>query len=94
MSQEIVPVRKFRTEIPKRHRQSVDTRLQWLWNQRYGTVQKVWTSSPDMDDRLAATLVLQALIGSDLNSVQLLFNRLEGGTQLDDELATQTDLVV
>lgn len=87
MSTDVVPVRKFRHEIPSRHKTSVDTRLQWLWNQRFGTVQQVWTASPDPDDRLAATVVLQALIGSDLNSIQLLFNRLEGGARIDEEVA-------
>ena len=49
-------VRKFRHEIPARHRQTLDTRLLWLWQQRFGTVQQVWRESPDLDDKLAATI--------------------------------------
>lgn len=81
---DLPPARKFRREIPEQHRVTVDTRLLWLWNQRFGTVQQVWQCSPDADDKLAATIILQALIGSDLNSIQLLFRRLEGGAQVDE----------
>ena len=83
MSAEIV--RKFRHEIPEVHRSTLDTRLSWLWNQRFGTVQQVWSSSPDIDDKLAATIILQAIVGADLNNIQLLFKRLEGGS-LPDEI--------
>ena len=81
MSTEIV--RKFRKEIPSAHRQSIDTRLRWLWNQRFGTVQTIWKDSPDILDRTACTLVLQAIMAKDLNSIELLFLRLEGGAQDD-----------
>ena len=39
-----VPVerKKFRRQVPAEHRASIDTRLAWLWNQRFGTVQMVW----------------------------------------------------
>lgn len=83
MSEELV-VRKFRHEIPDKHRSTLDTRLQWLWNQRFGTVQQVWKDSPDYNDKLAATIILQAIIGTDLNNIQLLFKRLEGGAVPDD----------
>lgn len=90
MSAELVPtsaevIRRFRHEIPEQHRATIDTRLAWLWNQRFGTVQQVWVASTDMDDQLAATIILQAIIGSDLNNIQLLFRRLEGGS-LPDEI--------
>lgn len=84
MSTEIEVVRKFRHEIPREHRSTLDTRLQWLWNQRFGTVQQVWKDSPDADDKLAATIILQAIVGADLNNIQLLFKRLEGGSLPDD----------
>lgn len=77
--------RKFRHEVPEQHRASLDTRLAWLWNQRFGTVQQIWQSSPDMEDKLASTVVLQAIVGADLNNIQLLFKRLEGGS-LPDEI--------
>lgn len=77
-------VRKFRHEIPEAHRATVDTRLLWLWDQRFGTVQTIWQQSGDMDDKLAATIVLQAIVGTDLNNIQLLFKRLEGGAVPDE----------
>lgn len=83
---EVEVVRKFRHEIPKAHRQSLDTRLAWLWNQRFGTVQQVWNSSPDMLDHTAATMILQAIMAKDLNNIALVFKRLEGGAQPDEVL--------
>lgn len=77
----------FRKEIPKEHRVSLDTRVRWLWNQRFGTVQQVWSESPDLLDHTAATLILQCILGKgDLESIVLLFQRLEGGAQVDEDL--------
>lgn len=81
-----VPSRRWKGEIPKEHRTSLDTRLRWLWNQRFGTVQTVYLDSPDLLDRTAATLILQAIMGRDLRSIQQLFQRLEGGALHDSEL--------
>lgn len=78
-----VTVRKFRKQIPDSHRTSLDTRIQWLWHQRFGTVQMIWKDSPDILDKTAATLILQAIMGRDLDSIEQLFNRLEGGPVLD-----------
>ena len=96
MSSEIaVPERRhWRKEIPKEHRTSLDTRLRWLWNQRFGTVQKIRLESPDMLDVTAATTVLQAIMAKDLNSIKLLFSRLEGGAQMDDEVAEKAAMRV
>ena len=96
MSREIaVPERRhWRKEIPKEHRTSLDTRLRWLWNQRFGTVQQIRLQSPDMLDVTAATTVLQAIMAKDLNSIKLLFSRLEGGAQMDDEVAEKTAMRV
>ena len=80
-------IQKFRGSIPESHRKSLDTRLQWLWHQRFGTVQTVWRDSKDVLDHTAATLVLQAVMAQDLNSIELLFRRLEGGAISDDALA-------
>ena len=85
MSQEIV--RKFRKQIPEVHRKSLDTRLRWLWHQRFGTVQMVWQESRDILDKTAATLILQCIMAKDLNSIELLFQRIEGGPQADTEVA-------
>jgi hypothetical protein len=86
---EVVPVRKYRREIPEDHRASLDTRLQWLWMQRFGTVQTVYSHSPDILDVTAATLILQAVMARDLKSIQQLFQRLEGGAQFDRTLLDQ-----
>ena len=87
MSDELVPIeRKFRNQVPKAHRHSLDTRLAWLWNQRSGTVQMVRKESDDVLDQTAATMILQALFAQDLASILLLFRRLEGGAIPDDQL--------
>ena len=56
--------------LPAEHRASIDTRLAWLWNQRFGTVQMVWKDSPDLLDHTAATIILQAVLAKDLNSIE------------------------
>lgn len=81
-----VPTRKFRKEIPDLHRATLDTRLRWLWHQRFGTVQMIWKDSPDVLDHTAATLILQAIMGKDLESISQLFQRLEGGALVDQEM--------
>lgn len=96
MSAELVPVapqRKYRSQVPKEHRTSLDTRILWLWHQRFGTVQTVWQASMNGDvlDHTAATLILQAIMGKDLESIAQLFNRLEGGSRVDDDLAAEAD---
>ena len=83
---ELVKTHRFRNHIPDSHRESLDTRLLWLWHQRFGTVQTVYTSSDDILDVTAATLILQAVLARDLKSIQQLFQRLEGGAQMDDEV--------
>lgn len=85
-----VPQRKFRSQVPEVHRKSLDTRIVWLWNQRFGTVQMVWKDSPDTLDHLAATMILQAILGKDLNNIALVYRRLEGGAQLDSAVAEET----
>ena len=89
MSAELVVELRFRNQIPDVHRKSIDTRIAWLWNQRFGTVQQVWQSSRDMLDHTAATLILQAVFAKDLESIAQVFQRLEGGALIDVELAEQ-----
>jgi hypothetical protein len=86
---EVVPIRKFRREVPADHRASLDTRLLWLWHQRFGTVQTVYSNSPDILDVTAATLILQAIMARDLKSIQQLFQRLEGGAMYDRQVLDQ-----
>jgi hypothetical protein len=90
MAAEIVPVaRKFRTGIPAEHRVSLDTRIMWLWHQRFGTVQMIWKESNDVLDHTACTLILQAIMAKDLESISQLFQRLEGGSVTDETLLDQ-----
>ena len=92
MSAELVPVtRKFRRQIPDAHRASLDTRIQWLWNQRFGTVQMIWKDSGDVLDKTAATLILQAIMGQDLDSIAQLFQRIEGGAIVDQDVLDRSE---
>jgi hypothetical protein len=87
MASEVTTTLRFRNEVPAAHRASIDTRIAWLWNQRFGTVQQVWQSSKDMLDHTAATLILQAVFAKDLEAIQQVLQRLEGGAVTDSQLA-------
>ena len=91
MTAEVVPIHRYRANIPQEHRASLDTRLLWLWHQRYGTVQTIYTRSDDILDVTAATLILQAIMAKDLRSIQQLFTRLEGAAIFDQELQEKTE---
>lgn len=84
---------RFRNEIPDAHRKSIDTRIAWLWNQRFGTVQQVWQNSKDMLDHTAATLILQAVFAKDLESIQQILTRLEGGALADTDLIDREQVI-
>lgn len=84
-------VRRFRKQVPEAHRGSLDTRLLWLWHQKFGTIQTIWKESPDVLDHTACTLILQAIMSKDLPSIELLFRRLEGGAVYDEDLMERTD---
>lgn len=84
----LVPVNgyRYRREVPASHRTSIDTRIQWLWNQKFGTLQTVWMESKDVLDHTAATLLLQAIMGKDIESISQIYQRLEGGPMADEDL--------
>lgn len=88
---DVVPTRVYRVRVPEEHRTSLDTRLRWLWHQKFGTVQTVYSSSTDILDVTAATLILQCIMARDIKSIEQLFTRLEGSpmtdtaTPLDDQ---------
>ena len=82
---------RFRNKIPQAHKKSIDTRIAWLWDQRWGTVQRVYQDSQDTLDTMACTLILQAILGNDLSSIELLFQRLEGGAIDDQDTAERAD---
>lgn len=94
MTAELVPLqRKFRRAIPDLHRVSLDTRIQWLWHQRFGTVQMIWKESSDVLDHTACTLILQAIMAKDLDSITQVFQRLEGGALIDQELLEREETI-
>jgi hypothetical protein len=93
VSTDVVPIRRYRHAIPADHRSSLDTRLLWLWHQKFGTVQTIYTQSTDILDVTAATLILQAIMARDLKSIQQLFQRLEGGTLEDKTVLDQAAAV-
>lgn len=78
--------KKYRSTIPPEHLTSIDTKLRWLWNQRFGTLQKVWQETEDAEIKAAATLLLNAAYIGDLASINIVLNRLEGGALTDQEL--------
>ena len=78
-------VRKLRSEIPRAFKTSNDARIQWLWSQRLAVVQSVKLRSKDPLDVLAATIILQAAMSGNLDSIALVFQRLEGGAVTDEE---------
>lgn len=92
-----VPTRKFRTCIPEAHKASLDTRLRWLWHQRFGTVQTIWQQSQangEVLDHTACTLILQAIMAKDLDTIDQLFQRLEGGAVTDAQVLEQTSMTL
>ena len=76
-------VRKLLSNIPAEHRVSDDARLEWLWHQRMAVVQKIFTDTNNVRDRMAATLVLSSTLLPNLASIELLLQRLEGGAAQD-----------
>ena len=92
---EVVSLRQnFRRSIPKEHRASLDTRILWLYNQRFGTIQQVYQSSDDLDDRTVASLFINAIWHRDLDSIAMIYRRLEGGPVTDEEQLAKTNLRV
>ena len=78
--------KKYRGSVPEEHSTSIDTKLRWLWNQRFGTVQKIWQETDDADTKAAATLCLNAAYVGDLTSIGIVLNRLEGGALTDEDM--------
>jgi hypothetical protein len=85
-------VRALRSEIPREHCSSNDTRLVWLWNQRLATVQSIYARSRDLQSKMAASLVLTAAMTRDLGAIELLLQRLEGSAVTDEEVLEASSL--
>ena len=94
MSDVVSRRQNFRRSIPKEHRASLDTRILWLYNQRFGTIQQVYQSSDDLDDRTVASLFINAIWHKDLDSIAMIYRRLEGGPVTDEEQLAKTNLRV
>lgn len=78
--------KKYRSTVPEEHTGSIDMKLRWLWNQRFGTVQKIWQETEDADTKAAATLCLNAAYIGDMSAINIVLNRLEGGVLTDADL--------
>ena len=87
-------VRKLRSEIPNDHRSSSDSRMEWLWNQRLAVVASIYMRSPNIMDRMAAKLVLDAAMSANLPSIELLLRRLEGGAVSDQTIVEGDSLIL
>ena len=83
MSAEVV--KKYRTGIPAEHMKSMDTMIQWLWHQRFGTIQRISLEAENAEVQTVCSLFLQAIMAKDLNSIKLILDRMEGGAILDQE---------
>lgn len=91
---EVVPTGyRFRNSVPSDHQVSIDTRIAWMWNQRFGTVQQIYIHSKDLLDKTAATLVLQAIFGKDLEAIAQILHRIEGSAVYDFTLEEQVTRV-
>lgn len=86
--------RRLTKEIPREHQKSNDTRIMWLWSQRLAVVQQIKMQSPDVQDQMAATLVLTAAMAAYLPSIELVLRRLEGGAIPDEEVVEQDSMPV
>ena len=87
-------VRKLLSNIPEEHRVTDDARLEWLWHQRLAVVQKIFTETTNVRDRMAATLVLSSTMLPNLASIELLLRRLEGGAQQDQAILEDDSLPI
>ena len=89
----VAPEKLYRTRIPKEHQQTLDTRLQWLWNQKFGTIQKIRSTTTDQFDFLATTIMLQAVVAKDIDSIKLILERIEGGALQDEEVLEDSETI-
>ena len=86
MENEVEKRKALRSEVPDRHCDTDDSRLQWLWNQRLETVANVFYKTRDVRTRMAASLMISATVAGDLGAIELLLRRLEGGAISDQEV--------
>lgn len=95
MSNALVPTgRKLRTETPRDVKSSSDTRLEWMWDQRLAVVANIYYRSPDILDRMAARLILDAIMAMNLASIELVLQRIEGAPVSDQTIVEGDSLVL
>ena len=81
MSSEVVPITKalqhrWRNKVPNEYKGNLDERLRWMWNQKFGTIQTIFNEGTDEEDRMAATMFLQAILETDLDTIETIFRRI------------------
>lgn len=91
---EIVSTKRVYRNIPEKHRVSDDSRIQWLWNQRFEVVQTIFSFTDNVRDRMAATLVLSATLSAHLPAIELVLRRLEGGAVPDQVVQEEEALPI
>jgi len=89
MTQELT--RRWRRTVPEAHQLNLDTRILWMWNQKFGTIQTIFNEGTDEEDRMAATMFLQAILETDLDTIETIFRRIEGTPQTDEEVLSKTE---
>jgi len=95
VSNALVPTgRKLRTETPRDVKSSSDTRLEWMWDQRLAVVANIYYRSPDILDRMAARLILDAIMAMNLASIELVLQRIEGAPVSDQTIVEGDSLVL
>ncbi|AZV01816.1 hypothetical protein SEA_UNPHAZED_54 [Microbacterium phage Unphazed] len=86
--------RRMPSNIPEDHRTTDDTRIMWLWNQRLIVVQNIYLKTSNIRDRMACALVLGAAYQANLASIELVFKRLEGGSQEDTKVVEDDSTLI
>ena len=94
MSGELVPIKRPRIQTPKTAKDSTDTRMEWMWDQRLEVIGTIYLRSPDLLDVMAARTVLDATLMGSIASIELLLRRLEGGAVSDQTIVEGDSLVL
>ena len=87
-------IKRLRHDIPEEHRVTDDARIEWLWNQRTAVVQSIFMNTRNIRDKMAATLVLTATLSANLQSIELVLLRLEGGSKSDQAVLEDDSLPI
>ena len=86
--------RRLLHRIPQEHRLTDDSRIEWLWMQSAAQVMGIREHTDDIQDRMAATLVLTAAVMGEMQAIELLLLRLEGAAKSDQTIQEEETLVL